>query len=447
MTEDDLIEVGRVICDAYERYAPVPAVLRSEAPNIARALADFGLLADPAQTTELEELREQRHGLWELLKKSIRVTQVVLSTKIPRWDEDNVVAKFGWREGRCGKCGEDLPVTTEDRDRLSLLLRGMARKLVATRAELEQEKCDGTWVLNRIRRSLGTPDGRSVSVHAREVGAERDTLRIDFNSSEEDLTDARRDRDLALWLHAEAEWWLSQYKYDVALWKRQVDDLAAERDERQARLDEIADVLGRAPGDATSAEIVEIVRTAVAVKGRRRDEAMELRARIDAALAHLETRTRALASDLVYANERDTIRFVRAALAGDQPAVEPCHCGGRRWVEDKNWSPQYPELWKGERSPGDGLVPCGSCNFGGWDVDPVEPEPAHAALVGDQPKHKTEGGMCCNGKRGCGGPGSYCCSQTVYLHRHADGSRGPFPIPATLPGVALRDVEEADDDD
>ena len=50
-----------------------------------------------------------------------------------------------------------------------------------------------------------------------------------------------------------------------------------------------------------------------------------------------------------------------------------CSCGGRRWVEDANWSPQYPELWKGERSPGDGLIPCGNCNEGGWDVDPVEP--------------------------------------------------------------------------
>lgn len=49
-----------------------------------------------------------------------------------------------------------------------------------------------------------------------------------------------------------------------------------------------------------------------------------------------------------------------------------CSCGGRRWVEDKNWSPEYPELWRGERSPGDGLVPCGNCNFGGWDVEPVE---------------------------------------------------------------------------
>lgn len=49
-----------------------------------------------------------------------------------------------------------------------------------------------------------------------------------------------------------------------------------------------------------------------------------------------------------------------------------CSCGGRRWVEDANWSPPYPELWRGERSPGEGLIPCGNCNHGGWDVEPVE---------------------------------------------------------------------------
>lgn len=50
-----------------------------------------------------------------------------------------------------------------------------------------------------------------------------------------------------------------------------------------------------------------------------------------------------------------------------------CSCGGRRWVEDENWQ---PEPWamgtKPRRRPGEGLIPCGGCNFGGWDVDPVE---------------------------------------------------------------------------
>lgn len=58
--QDDVIEkAAGAICDAYEAYAPVPGVLRSEASNIARALAGLGLLADPAQTTELEQVVAQ----------------------------------------------------------------------------------------------------------------------------------------------------------------------------------------------------------------------------------------------------------------------------------------------------------------------------------------------------------------------------------------------------
>lgn len=43
-------------------------------------------------------------------------------------------------------------------------------------------------------------------------------------------------------------------------------------------------------------------------------------------------------------------------------------CGGRRWVEDENWQPDDPRTWKGERSHGDGLIPCGFCNEAGWDT-------------------------------------------------------------------------------
>jgi hypothetical protein len=53
----------------------------------------------------------------------------------------------------------------------------LGRVVNEARAALEQEKHDGAWVLDRIRRNLGTPTGRSVSIHAREVRAERDALR------------------------------------------------------------------------------------------------------------------------------------------------------------------------------------------------------------------------------------------------------------------------------
>lgn len=42
------------------------------------------------------------------------------------------------------------------------------------------------------------------------------------------------------------------------------------------------------------------------------------------------------------------------------------HCHGNRWVDDENWSPQFPDVWQGERAPGNGRIPCGACNFAGW---------------------------------------------------------------------------------
>lgn len=47
----------------------------------------------------------------------------------------------------------------------------------------------------------------------------------------------------------------------------------------------------------------------------------------------------------------------------------PCHCDGG-WVEDEGWYPEYREqaLKSYRKTPGDGIIPCGSCNFGGWDT-------------------------------------------------------------------------------
>jgi hypothetical protein len=56
--------------------------------------------------------------------------------------------------------------------------------------------------------------------------------------------------------------------------------------------------------------------------------------------------------------------------AADRALTEAtCPCGGRRWVDDENWQPDY---WAMEvqprREPRAGLIPCGNCNEGGWDV-------------------------------------------------------------------------------
>jgi protein gp37 len=52
--------------------------------------------------------------------------------------------------------------------------------------------------------------------------------------------------------------------------------------------------------------------------------------------------------------------------------VWTCPCNRRRWVDDQNWSPEYPKEWRGERSPGDGRIPCGFCNHGGWDEEDID---------------------------------------------------------------------------
>lgn len=46
-----------------------------------------------------------------------------------------------------------------------------------------------------------------------------------------------------------------------------------------------------------------------------------------------------------------------------------CSCEGRRWVDDEGWSPpDWAMAVKPVREPGNGLIPCGRCNHGGWNV-------------------------------------------------------------------------------
>jgi hypothetical protein len=64
-----------------------------------------------------------------------------------------------------------------------------------------------------------------------------------------------------------------------------------------------------------------------------------------------------------------------ATPASPPPPSEPCSgCGGRRWSNDENWQPTFPETWRGERSHGDGLIPCGFCNEAGWDTPDWAPD-------------------------------------------------------------------------
>ncbi len=70
-------------------------------------------------------------------------------------------------------------------------------------------------------------------------------------------------------------------------------------------------------------------------------------------------------------------RLDRLADAGSAAEVAltlaTCPCEGRRWSEDENWQPDHHGI-RGPilREPGNGLIPCGFCNEGGWNVEPME---------------------------------------------------------------------------
>jgi hypothetical protein len=104
-------------------------------------------------------------------------------------------------------------------------------------------------------------------------------------------------------------------------------------------------------------------------------------------------------SDVDRADLQVAIDDVRAALAArSEPGAEgptcpfdcdacndpgPCSCGGRRWVDDENWQPDHPSV---PRVRGDGLIPCGFCNFAGWDTpenapDEFTPPPLRSGLA------------------------------------------------------------------
>jgi len=115
---------------------------------------------------------------------------------------------------------EDAHLTT-DSTATSLARHLAAAGLLADPAQTtELEKLRGELanvndVLDRVRRKLGTPDGRAVSVYAAEVRAER---------------------NLALWLHAEAAWRVAGFDAITVKLAQINKQMTAERDERQARI-------------------------------------------------------------------------------------------------------------------------------------------------------------------------------------------------------------------
>lgn len=56
----------------------------------------------------------------------------------------------------------------------------------------------------------------------------------------------------------------------------------------------------------------------------------------------------------------DLMRVLAQSIHPAPTSAECCPCGGSGWVEDQNWSWDYPDLPQ-ERVPGNGLIRCGLC--------------------------------------------------------------------------------------
>lgn len=67
---------------------------------------------------------------------------------------------------------------------------------------------------------------------------------------------------------------------------------------------------------------------------------------------------------------RELRQMAELGNAADRALTEAtCSCGGKRWVDDEGWQPEeWAMAVKPVREPGAGLIPCGSCNHGGWNV-------------------------------------------------------------------------------
>ena len=68
-------------------------------------------------------------------------------------------------------------------------------------------------------------------------------------------------------------------------------------------------------------------------------------------------------------------RPLHDALRKWAEAMDTRDCPGctNGWSEDENWSAYSDGPPAKDRTPGDGLIPCGFCNHGGWDHDPDQP--------------------------------------------------------------------------
>jgi len=74
-----------------------------------------------------------------------------------------------------------------------------------------------------------------------------------------------------------------------------------------------------------------------------------------------------------YRNKQDLVDLLERAFpeATIHEVPQGCSCGDTGWSLDENWQGEYPEDTR--TGPGNGYIPCGFCNEGGWDR-PFDPK-------------------------------------------------------------------------
>jgi hypothetical protein len=166
--QDDVIERARQLIDDEVMTRAGRSVGDLASGHVARALAEAGLLADPAQTTELEELR--------LLNRRMQ-RQV---DRLPWRQRDYERARLELRKLNDAMIRKNRVIAKRraERDALSLLLRGMARKLVATRGQARLQaalslEINQGWVAYRERTKVRR---RKFLDDIATLTGERDTL-------------------------------------------------------------------------------------------------------------------------------------------------------------------------------------------------------------------------------------------------------------------------------
>lgn len=222
------------------------ALPRERAHYVGRALAAAGLLADPGLQADRRELADQLASANQHVEEQdARISQleaevvkqrIIAKNATDHWRQSSILARLHAANlsGRLELRKLNDAMTRKNR---------VIAKRVAERDQLRERKQAD---LDDLKKRLGIAQGTlhkhcvrrdEQDAEIERLRAERDILRIDFNSSEEDLTDARREiAEVRKYL---IDNWYGGDPVDgtLMLLIGAVKQIQRERDERQGRID------------------------------------------------------------------------------------------------------------------------------------------------------------------------------------------------------------------